>query len=54
MPLATIEDALADLRRGKFVIVVDGEDRDAVGVDGVTDVLGHVLFLVWCRVRRAR
>ena len=31
MPLATIEQALDDLRQGKFVIVVDDEDRENEG-----------------------
>ncbi len=31
MPLATIPEALADLRAGKFVIVVDDEDRENEG-----------------------
>ena len=31
MPLANIEDALADFRAGKFVIVVDSEDRENEG-----------------------
>lgn len=31
MPLAGIEDALADFRAGKFVIIVDAEDRENEG-----------------------
>ncbi|MCC6629113.1 MAG: bifunctional 3,4-dihydroxy-2-butanone-4-phosphate synthase/GTP cyclohydrolase II [Chloroflexi bacterium] len=31
MPLATIAEALADLRQGRFVIVVDDEDRENEG-----------------------
>ncbi len=31
MPLAAIEDALADFRAGKFVIIVDAEDRENEG-----------------------
>lgn len=31
MPLARIEDALADFRAGKFVIIVDAEDRENEG-----------------------
>jgi 3,4-dihydroxy 2-butanone 4-phosphate synthase / GTP cyclohydrolase II len=31
MPLATIEEAIADIRDGKFVIIVDDEDRENEG-----------------------
>ena len=31
MPLAAIEDAIADIRDGKFVIIVDDEDRENEG-----------------------
>ena len=31
MPLAAIEDAIADIREGKFVIIVDDEDRENEG-----------------------
>ncbi|MBI4315632.1 MAG: 3,4-dihydroxy-2-butanone-4-phosphate synthase [Chloroflexi bacterium] len=31
MPLAKIENALADFRAGKFVIIVDAEDRENEG-----------------------
>ena len=31
MPQATIEEALQDLRQGKFVILVDDEDRENEG-----------------------
>ncbi len=31
MPLATIEEAIADIRAGKMVIVMDDEDRENEG-----------------------
>ena len=31
MPLATVEEAIADIREGKFVIIVDDEDRENEG-----------------------
>ncbi|MCL5962675.1 MAG: 3,4-dihydroxy-2-butanone-4-phosphate synthase, partial [Chloroflexi bacterium] len=31
MPLATIEEAIEDFRQGKFLIVVDDEDRENEG-----------------------
>lgn len=31
MPLSTIDEALADIRQGKFVIIVDDEDRENEG-----------------------
>ena len=31
MPFATIPEALADLKQGKFVIVLDDEDRENEG-----------------------
>ncbi|MGH7750859.1 MAG: 3,4-dihydroxy-2-butanone-4-phosphate synthase, partial [Candidatus Dormibacteria bacterium] len=31
MPLARIEDAIDDIRQGRFVIIVDDEDRENEG-----------------------
>ena len=41
MPLANVEQAIADVRAGKFVIIVDDEDREnegdlAIAADAVT------------------
>jgi 3,4-dihydroxy 2-butanone 4-phosphate synthase / GTP cyclohydrolase II len=41
MRLASVEDAIADIRAGKFVIIVDDEDREnegdlAIAADRVT------------------
>jgi 3,4-dihydroxy 2-butanone 4-phosphate synthase/GTP cyclohydrolase II len=32
MPLSTISDAIEEIRQGKFVIVVDDEDRETKGI----------------------
>ena len=31
MPLASVEEAIEDIRQGKFVIIVDDEDRENEG-----------------------
>jgi 3,4-dihydroxy 2-butanone 4-phosphate synthase/GTP cyclohydrolase II len=48
VPLARIEDAIADIREGRFVIIVDDEDREnegdlAIAADRVTSE--HINFM---------
>ena len=41
MPLATIEQAVEDIRDGKMIIIVDDEDRENEGRPGVACGKGH-------------